>query len=125
MIGFQYSFGSYNKGYWIYEIQNENGKLYLVGEGHNGVELNGKSEVPADTLEHIESIINQYNIEKWNGFSKRNNSILDGYSFKVEATYEKGEIKADGYMMYPTNYEAGHEALYVYLDELAKTSGLS
>ncbi len=126
LIEFQYSFGGYNEGYWYYKIYEKDGKTYLLGEGGNGVELEGKSEVPGHVLDDIASIIKEYNIAEWDGFREDAGAdVLDGYSFEIDAVYENGRIEAGGYEMYPPNYDAGHEALYSYLDELSKEAGLN
>ena len=119
---FSYQYGSYFVGNWEYRIFESNGKLWLEGNGFNGVELNIRGEVPENTLNEIMEIINEYNIKAWHGFKKYNPLIPDGYGFSLTVEYENGTLSAAGYLRYPRGYEAGHEALAAYLDKLAQNT---
>lgn len=125
LVEFNYSFGSFLGGDWSYKIYKKSGKTYLLGEGSNGVELKGESVVSENVSGDIEKIIKDNDIVKWNGFSKSDDDILDGYSFSIKAIYENGTIEASGYMKFPSNYDAAHKALSTYLEKLSKEAGLS
>ncbi len=66
-------------------------------------------------LQQLQALILEKEIYRWNGFDKKDESILDGAGFHFRAQYEKGSLEAKGYMKYPKNYDLGGEALYNYL----------
>ena len=119
LLQFSYSFGSFNGGEWNYEIHEESGKLFITAKGYNGILLELEKEVPDDTLDKIAVIIQENEIYKWNRFNGYDDSVLDGYSFSLNAVFEDGDIKAEAYEKYPKNYDEGHTALAAYLEELA------
>ncbi|MEA5002895.1 MAG: hypothetical protein VB081_05300 [Christensenella sp.] len=117
---FHYSFGSYFGGYWDYTIVNADGKTVLTASGSNGVDLSVDSKIPSEALDDIKTILAQQDIGAWNGFSERDDGVMDGYSFSLSVLFSDGKtLKADGYMKYPANYEAGSKVLAEYLETLS------
>ena len=101
----------YTSGYafnadFRYEYENKNGKHFLSYKPY------GKSEEEKTTIEvddsillELESILNKYDIYKWNDFNKSNNDVLDGDSFSLSIYYDNNNnISAHGYMSWPKNY---------------------
>lgn len=119
LLSFSYSYGSYNGGYWSYELYEKDGNTYFIGEGMNGVDLNVVGRVDAAVMEDLTALMQQHGIFEWNGFSGSDDDVLDGYSFGLLADYGSGALQASGYMKYPRGYEEGHAALAAYLGELA------
>ena len=119
---FSYHFGSYHGGYWEYDIYQDGEQVYLTAQGFNGVELAvEKAEVDALVLEDLVRIVEENQIYQWDGYSKSDDDVLDGYGFGLAATFESGRtLSASGYMMYPKGYDEGHKALADYLWALAK-----
>lgn len=112
IVGIQYSYGSFNGGYYDYKLTDENGKAHFVAQGGNGVELNIDKEVDPSVLEKLAEIINDYGIYRWDGFNKSDDDILDGFSFSLEVIYDDGKsIHANGYMKYPQNFDVCDSAL--------------
>lgn len=119
IVSFHYDYGSYNGGFWEYDIYIEENNTYIEANGQNGVDLRIDKQIDDSVLEDISTIINENEIYKWYGFDKRNTSIYDGYSFLLEVEYEDGEkASAKGYMSYPKNYDEGHEVLSNYLENI-------
>ena len=119
LVGISYSFGSFNGGYWEYEIVERDGKLYFTAMGSNGVDLDIDAKISEKELEKFEKIIEDRDILGWNGFSERDDDILDGYSFSLSADYEDTTLTASGYEIYPDNYETAHKALFDCFKELS------
>ena len=117
---FHYNFGSYFAGYWEYDISlDENEDYIFKAKGQNGVILNIDKKVSIDVLNDIKKIINNNKIYKWNGFSKTDDNILDGYGFNLIIEYTNGEvITASGYTKFPDGYDVGHKALSEYLESI-------
>lgn len=113
---FKYFFGSYNGGYYEYEIYKDGDKIIFTALGINGVDLDVKREVDYSVLYNIQDIIDDNNAFKWNGFNKRDTDILDGHSFSLLVEYDTDEeIKASGYIKYPKNYQTFEKAIKKYL----------
>jgi len=121
LLEFSYSFGSFHGGELSYRIFEEDGKVYFTGWGANGISLDARGEVPGETLSDIQRIIEENNIERWDGFDEADWDIHDGYSFLLTAEYEDRTLSAKGYMRYPSGYETGHLALAGYLTNLVDT----
>lgn len=76
-----------------------------------------------DKVEKIKEISNKYDISKWNGFQKTNNNALDGDTFLLNITTEKGiKINASGYMKWPKNYNEFKKEIDIYFEELNNLS---
>lgn len=119
IVNFKYDYGSYNGGYYEYEISKSKEKTIFTAYGLNGVDLNIETEVETSTLNDILEIVKEQNIASWNNFSKSDDNILDGYSFSIEIKFKNGEtINAHGYEKYPKNYDITHKALSNYLEKL-------
>ena len=83
----------------------------------NGVDLNLDKELEESVLKDISKIVQENRIYKWNGFSKKNDDISDGYTFSLTIKYNDGkEVKAYGHEKYPKNYENIHKILSNYLE---------
>ncbi|MCL1907538.1 MAG: hypothetical protein FWG08_06480 [Propionibacteriaceae bacterium] len=125
---FSYDYGSFNGGYWAFQIQlgqnpeDPMGDLIYIfsARGSNGVELDVNKPVPGTVLDDIEQIMADHNIYSWDGFNKSDKAILDGYSFGLVAEFDNSTVVASGYMKYPKNYHEGHQALATYLNALAE-----
>ncbi len=120
---FFYSFGSYHGGYWdynIYPVVDEFGekRFRLRANASNGYYLDIDEYVDEKVLLDISKIVNENEIYKWNGFNFSNNNVLDGYGFRIELLYNKGNISARAYHNTPSNYEEGHNELRKYLNDL-------
>lgn len=101
----------YTAGYYAYaEVKYElelKDNTYIASYKMTGIPENEKlkKEVNEDTVIEIENILKKYEVSKWNGFNKRDNSVLDGNSFSFNYTNKDNQtISASGYMMYPKNY---------------------
>lgn len=121
ITGFSYHYGSFNGGYYDYDITSKDGVFHFVAKGMNGVDLNIDKDIDSAEIEKLSKIIDQYQLTSWNGFDKSDNSIMDGYSFSLNIYYSDGKkVKASGYMKYPKNYTKAHDALEVYFKDLTK-----
>ena len=119
IVSFEYNYGSYNGGYYNYKIYKQDDKSFIKAIGMDGIELNLDKEVDDTVLKDISKIVKDNKIYKWNGFDKKDSHILDGYGFTLKIKYSDGkEIKANGYMKYPNNYEINHKILVDYLELL-------
>lgn len=113
---FKYEFGSYFGGEYTFFIKKDNSKITYKAIGGNGADLNVSREINDQELSGLAQIVDDYGVDKWNGFNQSDNDIMDGYSFELEITYANGkEIKAEGYNKYPDGYDAAHEKLKEYL----------
>ena len=113
---FSYNYGSYSSGYYNYSILSIGDTVRFVARGYNGVEIDADIDIDKSYLEELNKIINDNKIYEWDGFSKRDDDVLDGYSFSLKIEYENGEIiTASGYMKYPDNYNDCHEKLSSFL----------
>lgn len=123
IVKFHYSKSYGLEGYIDYTISKNDDIVKFEKEGliyNNKTStheyVNNELEIDKSVLLDIENIINEHKIYTWNGFSKRNNSIMDGSGFKLIVDYFDGsKIKAEGYMKYPKNYDEGDKALSDYL----------
>ncbi len=121
MEDFSYHYGSYNGGYWDYDIaKDEDGLFYITAHGSNGVMLDSYIELDSDIMEELNSLVLEQEIEKWNGFDKSDNSVDDGYGFKLIVNYENHNITALGYMEEPRNYDTAHIALTEFLERISE-----
>ena len=116
---FTYSYGSYNGGYHEYDLSRKGDTVTFTASGGNGVDLDIDTTVDPAKLDELRDIINTYAVYSWDGFHKRDDSILDGFSFRIFMTSDDERmIDGGGYMKYPGNFRTAHEALCNYFDKL-------
>ena len=78
-------------------------------------------EVDKSVVEEIETILNKYDVYKWDGFSKSDKNVLDGDSFSFSVRMKEEAISASGYMKWPKNYgNVKEEVSTVFERELLK-----
>ena len=122
ILSISYEYGSYFGGYWEFDLSLDDGQVLFYAQGSNGIdlEIDGRI-VPDSVFDELQNIITDNDIILWNGFSKQDTDILDGYGFALNIDYENGtKLSASGYMMEPGNYEQGHAALSEYFLALAE-----
>lgn len=62
--------------------------------------------VEEDFVQKLEKILSTYSVGDWNGYDKIDKSVLDGDSFDIYITNNKGKhFEARGYMKWPENYD--------------------
>ena len=64
-----------------------------------------EKEVDIIVANKIIEILKKYKVNKWNGFDKTDQNVLDGDSFSLSIVLDEDKfISAHGYMMWPDNY---------------------
>ena len=105
-LHFSYSNGYMMDAYTTYDITLEDNKYYVTIKPY-GIpeEESQKIELNNDQIEKIISILNEYEVYKWNNFHESDKYVLDGDSFSFSMyTLDDKYISASGYMRYPKNY---------------------
>lgn len=121
---FSYSYGSFFGGYYDYELKSEDGKVYFIAKGLNGVDLDVQCEIDSSVMKQLQEIVDKYELSKWDGFNKSDDNIMDGDSFSLTITYENGEeIKVSGYMKYPKRYDEVRSELRGIIENLIEAYG--
>lgn len=101
---YTYSTGYHMYGYVTYKIEcNDECILSIKPEGVDDDETENY-EIKKEVLKEIENKLNEYHVEKWNGYDKTDKYVLDGNSFSMIIKSDNGEINAHGYMRWPNNY---------------------
>ena len=81
-------------------------------------------EQPIDTaaVDALMQIIDEYNVDAWDGFSKSNEYVMDGEGFLLEVELTDGtSITASGDNAFPENYYPVVSSLQEILDSAAGT----
>ena len=109
---FEYNYGSFFGGYYEYHLVLDGDVVHVTAEGMNGVDLHIDKDIDASILEELSLVINTNKLERWDGFSKEDPHVLDGYSFDLLVKYDDGRtLEASGYEKYPENYDKVHEEI--------------
>lgn len=98
--------GSSTYEIYSYEIakDEETGELMVNYELHCG---NETYALPAegDLLQQLQSLIDQHELGKWDGFNKSDSMVLDGSGFSLNATFADGSgITAHGSNSFPDGF---------------------
>ena len=125
---FEYNYGSFFDEYWNFQIvligteaaDGDAAVYQFIAKGHNRADADVEAYLTQSEVDQLIKILRDYDVYAWNGFSKIDKNILDGFSFSLEARFSDGSLKASGYMKYPKNFKEGHAALAEYLVSLAK-----
>ena len=117
---FSYSSGYSIYAYSSYDVQKKDDGYYATVKPY-GLAEEAAQEVKLDDaqVKEILSVLNKYEVSKWNGFHKSNKYVLDGDSFSFSLYIDNDkEISASGYMMYPNNYNSVEKELTSIFDSL-------
>ena len=121
LFSFGYSVGNYMDANVSYSLECSKTCIATVKkEGVKDEDAN-KIEVDSYFIEGLEDILKKYDVASWNGFSKNDNRVLDGYSFSLYIKMSSGDsISASGYMKWPKNYKEVRTELNQYFGDLVK-----
>ena len=89
-----------------YELNFEDNK-YIAKVKPSGVAEENKLvvEVSKDVVEKLSEIFKKYKVNKWDGFNKSQQNVMDGSSFSLTIRLiDDKSIHASGYMKWPKNY---------------------
>ncbi len=105
-LHFKYSNGNSVNSSTSYDIRLKKDKYYVsikpyLIPDHETFE----GEINKKYINEIIKVLNKYEVNKWDGFNKVAEKILDGESFSFSLSTEDGlNINASGYMKWPKNY---------------------
>ena len=103
-----YSNGYAMNYYTRYELDYKDG-VYIAKIKPHGIREEDllEIEVEKEVMERIAEILKKYQVNKWDGFDKTDQGVLDGDSFSFSVSLEGNKtIHASGYMMWPENYSS-------------------
>ena len=79
-----------------------------------GIDDEDIKEIEVDNafIKKVVTVLNKYEVIKWNGFNKYAKDVLDGDSFSlILDANDNIYIQASGYMLWPDNYKEVREEL--------------
>ncbi len=110
-----------------YELNFEDNK-YIAKVKPSGVADENKLvvEVSKDVVEKLSEILKKYKVNKWDGFNKSQQNVMDGSSFSLSIDLASDEeIYATGYMVWPKNYrEVRNELDSLFMNIYNKERGI-
>lgn len=125
MTGFTFSHSGMHTG-MIYTLE--------AGRDGNGWQANlsllaGEREyaldMTAEEAEALAALVQNYELNRWNGFDRVDRHALDGTGFELKIGYEDGqEVRASGSNAFPEGYAAAHDAILKFFGELMEKSGI-
>lgn len=107
---FKYFEFGYSTGYAMYSSVNyrvDCDDKCIAKIKPDGVADEEKVEVELSEKEinQLISILNKYDVGKWDGFKKNDKSVMDGNSFHIYIKMKNDDyLSASGYMKWPKNY---------------------
>lgn len=104
---FKYSTGNMMYAYVFYKIVMENGVYKAIIKPNQIADENAfEIEIDSGFVAELERFLLLNGVEKWNGFKKSDNRVLDGKDFKMYMRNKQGRhFDAWGYMKWPENYD--------------------
>ncbi len=103
-----------------YEITFRNG-VWFIQENDDEPRL-----FDADLAEELRKVVQEYDMEAWDGFNKSNAYVLDGISFSLAMRFADGfSVHAYGDNVFPENYDEATERIEAILqkDKMASLAG--
>ena len=112
-LHYSYSTGWHANASISYDVESNDGKYYVkVKDDGMDPEDARKYEVEKYKINQLESLLNEIEIYKWDGFNKSDKDVLDGNSFSFSVNFgDHKSISAHGYMMYPKGYREKTDAI--------------
>lgn len=104
-FNYRYTTGNMVNADVFYGLEYKNGTYTATVKSNGEPEEDAKHfKVNKGFEENLRSILEKYEVSKWNGFNKTNKMVLDGNSFYLDIYMEDSEISAHGYMSWPNGY---------------------
>lgn len=75
----------------------------------------------AEVLQAMQTILEEQNARKWNGYSKAPFFEASRYDFILDAEFERFTLRAESAFSVPEKFETAHEAIVEYLQQCAQT----
>lgn len=123
LISFIYTYGSMSEGMTAFIVEQEGEQVslsYRKVSMKDGREVGSNMFIPVERLQGLRDIIEKEEIFLWDGFHKTNSVISTGRSFAMNAHFENMDIRAEGIVMLPKDFDEKHSALTRYLTGLVK-----
>ena len=113
--------------YTRYSLIMEDGK-YIVEIKPYGVDEDDKLEIEVEKpiIEKISNVLKKYEVNKWDGFNKSDQGVLDGDSFSFSLTLNNDKtIHASGYMRWPDHFRDVRDAISpIFMEIYNKEKGI-
>jgi len=112
-LTFSYNIGNSSESYKYYHLFKKENIWYVEFENSYYQDPKPpKYEVDDNFVKKIETILQKYEVYKWNGFDRVAKDILDGNGFQLSIHLEDDTyISAHGYHIWPNNYEEVRSSL--------------
>jgi hypothetical protein len=120
---YSYSTGWHANASESFEIELDEDGKYIVKVKDDGMEQEDarKYVVDKSDIRMFESLLNEINIYKWDGFDKVDKDVLDGNSFSLSINFgEDKSISAHGYMRYPSGYREKTDSIKYWFSKIDK-----
>ena len=118
---FYYSTGNAINSNVRYTIRLDDG--YYATIKLDGISEENAVVVPVDDdiINDILNVLKKYDVNKWNGFDKADDRVLDGNNFNLNIIMKNNNrLLAAGYMKWPNNYNKVKKELDVIFNNLNK-----
>lgn len=105
--------GSISGEIFSYKIEKEGDKFYFTYEDISLPYEEGlRTEIGREVLDELRKIYDELEIEKWNGFHKKDKDVVDGHGFSLSIGFDNGErLSASGYNYSPYHFWEFREKL--------------
>lgn len=125
MNSFTFSHSGMHTGL-IYTLSAEKGEGgWLAGLALLAGEREYSLKMTDEEAEALAALVRAHQLTGWNGFDKTERRALDGTGFELRIGYEDGQaVRASGSNAFPAGYNAAHEAILDFFEELMERNGI-
>ncbi len=125
MTGFTFSHSGMHTGL-IYTLEAERaGNGWQANLSLLAGEKEYTLDMTAEEAEALAALVQNHELNRWNGFDRVDRHALDGTGFDLRIDYDDGqEVRASGSNAFPEGYAAAHEAILKFFGELMEKSGI-
>ena len=117
---YSYTTGWHMNASESFDIEYKDDK-YIVSIKEDGMseEEARTYEVDKHKIQSFESLLNEIEIYKWDGFDKVDKNVLDGNSFSISVNFgDHKNISAHGYMRYPNGYREKTDSIKLWFTRI-------
>lgn len=125
MTGFTFSHSGMHTGL-IYTLSAKKGEGgWFAGFSLLAGEREYTLDMTAEEAEALASLVQNHELNRWNGFDRVDRHALDGTAFELVLRYEDGqEVRASGSNAFPEGYKAAHEGILEFFGSLMEKNGI-
>ena len=119
---FHYDFGKMRGDRLSYTVSSDNDVIILSAQRidyEKGETITHEYEIPPVVMQQLKALLRDNGVYMWKGFDKHN-SMIEGDSFVLRASFDNYSLYAEGASMLPAGFAKANEKIISFFEDMIK-----